>query len=206
MDDFVFLTNRPARSNAHVKGHIAVHFYSKTAPSVSIKADGSNISYSNTSTPGNGIYVVHVPSSVYQNRKRIDITVNGNTKRIDIVKKACKTYTIAWLTPLGGIDHYTFYVDPETEVTSEKEKILIDDGYKTVASDAENGLTVKSDYERLEIKNWIAEIISSPKTFLVQNGQIMLIDILSDNTYMMTKDLYQVEISFRKKPVVLQQV
>jgi len=203
----MILTNRPNISKAHKLGHIAMHFYSPETPVISVTLDGTPISYSNASSSGNNIYVLHIPRSTYSGAKKVQVTINGETKTINVVKRACKAYTIAWLNPIGGIDHYTFYTDKEESNDVTKEKILTNNGYKLIASDYDHNIIAYSDYENNDMLNWISEIYSSPKTWLLEGDNITPIDILSSDLVTYSSDLTTVQIEFRlSKPVRLQRL
>ncbi len=206
MNQFSFLTNRPDESKAHHQGHVAIHFYSEDAPVVFVKIDGKLVDFPESVDQDKKIYILHIPNSVYKGSGRVWVEINGYSKAINVVNRACKSYTIAWLNPLGGIDHYTFYSNISEKKEVEKEKILTNSGYKVISSYYDRVINCFSDLERCAMKEWISEIFSSPKTWLIENGDIIPIDIVSDEVMTRTDGLSQIEIEFRiNQPVILQQ-
>lgn len=205
MTTFEILTNRPLNSRTHYQGHVAFHFYDEGIPLVSAKLDNEPLTINDLSSIEHNMYVLHVPNTVYSLGNSLTLNIGGIRYNIKIEKKSCKSYTIAWLNPKGGIDHYTFYSSKEESVSNSKESILTSSGYKTISSLSNKEYKVYSDMENNKIVNWISEIVSSPKTWMVDNGNIIPISIISEEANTYSDNIYQIEILFKlTTPIILQ--
>lgn len=207
MKDFDIMTNRPKRSKAHKDGHIAFYYYSTESEQiVEVHFDGVQKQYTAYATSGD-YYMLHIPNEHYRDCSKVTVNIFGVIYEISIVKRGCKSYTIAWLNPLGGIDHFTFYSNKEEQVSVSKEKILTNNGYKVISSVRDYIYTVSSENETNNIKKWLSEIVASPKAWIIDKGIIIPIDVISDKTTAYSDDLSQIDLEFRlNKPLIMQRI
>lgn len=206
-----FMTNRPLVSRVHKEGHLALMYYKENSTLEGdrvlpvVKVDNVPVTMNQMGNP-DGLVQLHVPRSVFASGRVMTVALADNvtletlsdTYTFNIVQTP-KLYfiTLAWLNPLGGIDHYTFYADAGLNITSEKKKIYGNDGVRIVKSIQVCEFSMYSDFERYNVRRWIAEIISSPKVWALEDGKITPIEITDSEFKTISTNLEQLFIKFK---------
>ena len=114
-----------------------------------------------------------------------------------IVRSGCGV-RIAWWNRRGGIDYYTFRSDLDKSYTTERTKIKTAAGWQTVSSEVEDERNISSGALPGYMLEWLGEIVSAPKVWMIENGAAVLIDITSDAiTTFDQAEMPQLELTFR---------
>lgn len=105
---------------------------------------------------------------------------------------------IAWWNRRGGIDYYTFRSDLDKSYTTERTKIKTAEGWRTVSSEVEDERNISSGGLPGFMLEWLGEIVSAPKVWLIDGDQAIPIDITSDViTTFDQAEMPQLELTFR---------
>ena len=114
-----------------------------------------------------------------------------------IVRSGCGV-RIAWWNRRGGIDYYTFRSDLDKSYTTERTKIKTAEGWRTVSSEVEDERNISSGGLPGFMLEWLGEIVSAPKVWLIDGDQAIPIDITSDViTTFDQAEMPQLELTFR---------
>jgi len=136
-----------------------------------------------------------------------EFTVEPQTYRIayDIAPKGT---TLMWQNPLGGYDSFYFSGIREDSInrTSDDFEVVVDKNYpqgfeknKQYNIEATEDLTLNSGWVKEDHMDWLKEILSSPKVYVVENGVIKYYTV---NGFGYTKNnqnnQFNVELDLRK--------
>jgi hypothetical protein len=86
---------------------------------------------------------------------------------------------LAWLSDLGSIERYTFPVIAKVERKSEKRVISTLENSRVVASETELLVSLYSRYEPQKTVEALAQIASSTKVWVEQNGEFSEVKVLT---------------------------
>ena len=87
---------------------------------------------------------------------------------------------LCWWNTYGQIDYYTMRTTAEEGYETQKERTRTAEGYRTIGSRRER-MTLVSDFEPKETMEWLAEIVSSPKVWIVGGTGPVQVDVLSSS-------------------------
>lgn len=89
-------------------------------------------------------------------------------KEYRIVPSSSSGVRICWLNPQGGIDYYTFSEIMEESVNAKKSRLYSSEGHNVLGSSTNRSRTIVSKNEPKESMRWLAEVIASPKVWIVE--------------------------------------
>lgn len=115
----------------------------------------------------------------------------------DIMPPQKNNVRICWWNSYGQIDYYTLKSMDRKTITAAKSKIYSSDGYRTVASEAEKLYSLTSEYENEETMEWLSEVISSPKVWMMQNGKYTPVDIVTNSMTTKSHELTKLDLTVR---------
>jgi hypothetical protein len=84
---------------------------------------------------------------------------------------------LAWVNRYGAIDYYTFPDTDSRTLSGGRGRILSSAGWSTVATKAEDWTSLTSDYEEGATLEWLAEILSSPRVWIVEGNKSIEVDV-----------------------------
>ncbi|HJB84701.1 MAG TPA: hypothetical protein IAA13_04240 [Candidatus Alistipes merdigallinarum] len=114
-----------------------------------------------------------------------------------IVSPSTDSVRLCWWNALGQIDYYTMRRMLESEYELQKERILAPDGYKVTECKRERKMKIVSDFVDSETIEWLSEIASSPRVWLVENGQPVRVDVLAESVKLSGTQPVQVDVTLR---------
>jgi hypothetical protein len=113
----------------------------------------------------------------------------------------------SWLNLLGGVDHYTLYGEIKQEIAADKTTYIkelpatfaiSDRGVSTQAVEVTEEFEVSSDFENEQTLSWLSELITSPETWIYEQGRLVPVDILTKSIVTRDGSLIQIKIKYRK--------
>lgn len=132
----------------------------------------------------------------------VNVLANTSTiisRRYNIKRNTSIATRLCWLNPYGAIDYYTFPITLSRQVKASKSKIYSQFGYATYGNTAETVTALKTAYESPSTLEWLAEIITSPRVWIIDNKTLTPVDVVSDSTDVILDDLNAMTISIRPK-------
>lgn len=112
---------------------------------------------------------------------------------------------VCWWNSLGQIDYCTMrrVLDAQYDLT--KERILTPDGYKTTSCKRERKMRIVSDFVYSEMIEWLSEIASAPRVWIVENGNFVRVDVIDESVKLSGVDPVQMDLTIRyNEPDILQ--
>jgi len=94
---------------------------------------------------------------------------------------SCEGVRLCWWNTYGQIDYYTMRTTAEEGYETQKERTRTAEGYRTIGSRRERRMTLVSDFEPKETMEWLAELVSSPKVWIVGEAGSVRADVLSSS-------------------------
>lgn len=171
----------------------------------------SSLQIPNSSIDGVAVLVVHYDSIAealkLQGKDPMDmvsILVKPTLGCYDLPKvnyqigKHTQNVRLAWWNRKGGIDYYSFKADLDRSYSTERTKIKTATGWRTVSAEEEDERNISSGALSSFMLDWLREIVSAPKVWLIEAGKATPIDITSDTvTVFDASALSQLELTFR---------
>lgn len=90
---------------------------------------------------------------------------------------ACR---LAWRSSAGSIEHYTFPIEKSVRIEAAKTQAYGPEGYVTATVTAQRRRVFVSAYETREVMEALAETVSSPDVWLVEEGAYTPVDVTTD--------------------------
>jgi hypothetical protein len=84
---------------------------------------------------------------------------------------------LAWINRYGVVDYYTFPIIDSRTLSGGRGRILSSAGWNTVETEAEEWTLLTSDYEQAETLEWLAELLSSPRVWIVEQYGAVEVDV-----------------------------
>ncbi len=97
-----------------------------------------------------------------------------------IVSPSTDNVRLCWWNALGQIDYYTMRRVQEVRYNLQKERMLTSDGYKMTACRREQEMRVVSDFLSSEFIEWLSEIASSPRVWVLENGRFVRVEVVDE--------------------------
>ena len=97
-----------------------------------------------------------------------------------IVSPSTDNVRLCWWNALGQIDYYTMRRVQEVRYNLQKERMLTSDGYKMTACRREREMRVVSDFLSSEFIEWLSEIASSPRVWVLENGRFVRVEVVDE--------------------------
>lgn len=94
-----------------------------------------------------------------------------------VTKAIKRVRRIAWRSSKGSIEHYTFPIVKSTEVTAAKQRARSQSGVVVAAVDSQWHTTLCSAYETRSMLGVLAEILTSPDVWVIENGEYIRVDV-----------------------------
>lgn len=115
-----------------------------------------------------------------------------------IVRRARCGARLAWWNRRGGIDYYTFKTDVSKSYAVKKTKVDTAEGWITTSSRVSESRDIVTESLPLRELEWLSEIISSPRVWMVMEREFRPVDVTSTEirTYH-NAELSQLAISIR---------
>ena len=114
---------------------------------------------------------------------------------------------IAWINTLGGVDSYTF-TGAKTGTTIAEKTAFVRDlpvgfsvsnrGESVASVETRDEVDVISDFETRDAMRWLGGIIQSSEVWVIENGVIIPVVILTNSHVTDTDDLVQFKLKYRK--------
>lgn len=159
---------------------------------VLVEAYGDNYSYLTLTPPSGGQRCVAVtPQGFAEIPERLTVTVKidgaaVSTIEYTVVENTATARRVAWLDSQHAPELYTFPVSSRMTVMASRRRVMTAGGRQTVAVERDATLRVVSAYEPRAQLAALAEIIVSPRVWLLQGDGSREVDILTDT--LMTAD------------------
>lgn len=135
------------------------------------------------------------------------ITVNAGicgTIVYTVVPSLQETVRLAWRTHAGSIEHYSFPKILSTTLLADKRRSEGSDGHLVTAAETSRQTTLLSAFERPEVLEALAELISARAVWIADAESYTPVDILSDQVVVQRYgSLSALELTFRpQKPTI----
>lgn len=84
---------------------------------------------------------------------------------------------LAWVNRYGAVDYYTFPDIASRTLSGGRGRILSSAGWNTVATETTEWTLLTSQYEQSETLEWLAEIFSSPRVWMIEGNVATEVDV-----------------------------
>lgn len=122
-----------------------------------------------------------------------------------IVNPSNDNVRICWWNALGQIDYFTMRRVQESWFDLQKEKILFSDGYKMTECRRERNMRVVSDFICSEHVEWLSEIASAPRVWMLEKGAWVRVEVVDQSVKLSDTGPVQMDLTFRyNEPEFLQ--
>ena len=103
------------------------------------------------------------------------------TQRYRLSARSPEGVRLCWWNTFGQIDYYTMQTTEAEGYETQKERTRTAAGYRTTGSRRERRMALVSDFETKETMEWLAEIASSPRVWIVGGTAPARADVLSSS-------------------------
>ena len=122
-----------------------------------------------------------------------------------IVDASNDNVRVCWWNALGQIDYFTLRRVQEAWYDLQKERILTAEGYKMTECKRERKMRIVSDFLCSELVEWLSEIASAPRVWILENSRFVRVDVVDDAVKLSGTDLVQIDLTFKyNEPEFLQ--
>ncbi len=159
-------------ANAIVQGRVTLLPVNTAALQQRLAQDGRTIGQFRSI----GVRIVNGPHTICQQYR--------------IEPAAARQTRLAWINPLGGIDHYSFAETAEQTVSADKTIAQSAEG-QYAAREITSGETVSvvSRCETPDTARWIAELIAAPRVWIDRDGEYLPVAVASRQAVTETPDI-----------------
>jgi hypothetical protein len=84
---------------------------------------------------------------------------------------------LAWVNRYGAVDYYTFPDTASRTLSGGRGRILSAAGWNAATTETEKWITLTSDYEQDPTLEWLAEILSSPRVWMIEGSVATKVDV-----------------------------
>lgn len=141
---------------------------------------------------------------------RLDMADFADAERVTLAagELGSLTYTVApsphgsrrlaWRSAAGSVEHYTFPFETVVAKQTAKKRVYGASGRAVSRVTSERLVTLRSAFERREVMEALAEIISSPEVWLVCAGRYLPVDVVTSEVEINRNGTYDaLEIAIR---------
>jgi hypothetical protein len=86
-------------------------------------------------------------------------------------------HRLAWINRYGAIDYYTFPDTTLRTLSGGRGRIISATGWSAISTETEDWTLLTSDYEQGSTLEWLAEILSSPRVWIIERDVATEIDV-----------------------------
>lgn len=114
-----------------------------------------------------------------------------------IVSPTIDNVRLCWWNALGQIDYYTMRRVQEAWYELQKERILTPEGYKVTVCRRERKMRIVSDFVCSEFAEWLSEIASSPRVWILENGRFKRVAVVDESVKLSGTDPIQIDLTLK---------
>ncbi len=213
------LSDAPAKRNIAVGENDEIAFI---APGLNVSAkailsggEGNAVVDLGSCVCDGGIYVAVIDtgyilgqSAEIHRQMAVEISADGNVlaaREYSIIPASADAVRLCWQNPYGQIDYHTFRI-AEENLTLDKSRAYLAEGYATVGLTEEVIIKAVSKLEPRKTLKWLAGILSSPQVWMVEGDGFVKVDVITDKASVKAENPGNISVSFRKaKKLTLKQ-
>ena len=134
-----------------------------------------------------GMMTLSIAAADFANdASKVSVMISSDGEEIamlnyDIVAQNEQGVRLAWLSSEGSIERYTFPVARTITLATKRERVRQGEALRTASCRNEAHLEIASRYEPRAVATALHEIVSSPRVWLVGEGDVE-IDVLTETT------------------------